>query len=55
MLRDEAEPAFGRPMERSEKREGGVIVTTLIFELGDERLTAAFVEDVLIRYTIASK
>jgi len=55
MLRDEAERAFGRPVERSEKREGGVVVTTLIFDLGDERLTAAFVEDVLIRYTIASK
>src|SRR5206468_10448703 len=30
MLRDEAERAFGRPVERSEKREGGVVVTTLI-------------------------
>lgn len=55
MLREEAERAFGRPVERSEKREGGVLVTTLIFDVGDERLTAAFVEDVLIRYTIASK
>jgi hypothetical protein len=55
MLREEAEQAFGVPVERSEKREGGVTVTTLIFDVGDERLTAAFVEDVLIRYTIASK
>jgi hypothetical protein len=55
MLRDELESAFGRPTERSEKREGNVIVTTLIFDVGDERLTASFVEDVLIRYTIASK
>ena len=55
MLRDELESAFGRPVERSEKREGSVTVTTLIFDVGDERLTAAFVEDVLIRYTIASK
>jgi hypothetical protein len=55
MLREEAERAFGRPVDRSEKREGGVLVTTLIFESSDERLTAAFVEDVLVRYTIASK
>ena len=55
MLREDAERAFGAPVERSEKREGGVTVTTLIFEAGDQRLTAAFAEDVLIRYTIASK
>jgi len=55
MLREDVELAFGRPVERSEKREGGVVVTTLIFDVGDERLTASFVEDVLVRYTIASK
>ena len=55
MLREEAERAFGRPVERSEKREGSVLVTTLVFDVGDQRLTAAFVEDVLVRYTIASK
>ncbi len=55
MLREEAERTFGKPVERSEKREGGVVVTTLVFDLGDQRLTAAFVEDVLVRYTIASK
>ena len=55
MLREEAERAFGKPVERSEKREGGEMVTTLIFDLGDQRLTAAFVEDVLVRYTISSK
>jgi hypothetical protein len=55
MLREEAERAFGKPVERSEKHEGGVGVTTLIFDLGDQRLTAAFVEDVLVRYTISSK
>jgi len=55
MLRDEAEGAFGRPVERSDRREGDVLVTTLIFDLSDQVLTAAFVEDVLVRYTIASK
>ena len=55
MLREDVELAFGTPVERSENREGGVIVATLIFDVGRERLTAAFVEDVLVRYTIASK
>jgi hypothetical protein len=55
MPREEAERTFGQPMERSERREGNVIVTTLTFDVGDERLTAAFVEDVLVRYTIASR
>jgi hypothetical protein len=55
MPREDMEVVFGQPVERSEKREGGVVVTTLVFDVGDERLTAAFVEDVLVRYTIASK
>jgi len=55
MPRQEAERTFGEPVEHSEKREGNVIVTTLTFDVGDERLTAAFVEGVLVRYTIASR
>ena len=55
MPREDVEVAFGQPVERSEKREGGVDVTTLVFDVGDERLTASFVENVLVRYTIASK
>src|SRR5262245_28562614 len=55
MPREDVQLAFGTPVERSEKREGGVVVTTLIFDVGRERLTAAFVEDVLVRYTIASR
>jgi hypothetical protein len=55
MRRGEAEAMFGSPVERSEKREGSVAVTTLIFEQGEQRLTAAFIEDVLVRYTITSK
>src|SRR5262245_15557724 len=46
MLREEAERTFGQPVERSEKREGNVMVTTLTFDIGDGRLTAAFVDDV---------
>jgi hypothetical protein len=55
MSRDEVEQAFGQPVERSAKREGAETVTTLIFDVGGQRLTAAFVEDVLIRYSITSK
>jgi hypothetical protein len=55
MSREEAERAFGRPVEQSDRREGDVLVTTLVFDLSDQVLTAAFVEDVLVRYTIESK
>ena len=55
MLREEAERTFGQPVERSEKREGNIIVTTLTFDVGDERLTATFVDNVLVRYSIASQ
>jgi hypothetical protein len=55
MTRAEAERAFGRVVESSERRDGGLAVTTLVFDLGDQRLAADFVEDVLVRYTITSK
>jgi hypothetical protein len=55
MLRQDVERAFGTPVAHSENREGGVIVTTLTFESADQRLTAGFVEDVLVRYSIASR
>jgi len=55
MTRADAEREFGRPTETSEKREAGLAVTTLVFSAGDQRVTADFVEDVLVRYTISSK
>jgi hypothetical protein len=55
MPRADVERAYGRPVTNSERREGGVTVTTLTFTSGDQRITAEFVEDVLIRYTIASR
>jgi len=55
MTRADAERAFGRPTETSSKRDGGLAVTTLVFSVGDQRITADFVEDVLVRYTLASK
>jgi hypothetical protein len=55
MLRAEAEREFGRPVQSSDRRDGGIVVRTLVFDVGDQRVTADFIEDVLVRYTIASK
>jgi hypothetical protein len=55
LLRADAERLFGRPTSASERREGGVSIVTLVFDLGDQRVTAEFVEDVLVRYTIMSR
>jgi hypothetical protein len=55
MLRPEVERMLGTPTQKSEKREGGTVTTTLVFEVGDQTVTTSFVEDVLVRYTISSK
>jgi len=45
-----------RPAGRdSERKDGGLAVTTLVFVVADQRVSADFVEDVLVRYTISSK
>jgi hypothetical protein len=55
MTRVEAERVFGGAIESSERRDAGLAVTTLVFDVGDQRVAADFVEDVLVRYTISSK
>jgi hypothetical protein len=55
MTRAEAERAFGRPTETSKKTEGTLVLTTLTFNIDDQRIVADFIEDVLVRYTISSK
>jgi hypothetical protein len=55
LTRGDAERLFGRPAETSERRDGGLAVTTLVFVAGDQRISADFVEDVLVRYTVSSK
>lgn len=55
LLRAEAERLFGPPASASERREGGLSVTTLVFVVADQRITAEFVDEVLIRYTIMSR
>lgn len=55
MLREDAEREFGRAVESSERRDGGILVRTLVFNVGEQRISADFIEDVLVRYTISSK
>lgn len=55
MTLTDAERAFGRPSESSERREGTLTVSRVVFVVGEQRITAEFVEDVLVRYTIASR
>ena len=55
MTRADAERAFGRPVETSERKDGGLAITMLVFVVADQRISADFVEDVLVRYTISSK
>jgi hypothetical protein len=55
MLRADAERALGTAVESSERREGGLVIRTFVFDVGDQRIAADFIEDVLIRYTITSK
>jgi hypothetical protein len=55
MLRADAEKMFGRPEKSSQKSLGEFTVVTLVFLSGEQRITADFIEDVLVRYSIASK
>jgi hypothetical protein len=55
MTRLDAERAFGRPEATTQRSDGGFAVTTLVFLVADQRVSADFVEDVLVRYTITSK
>jgi hypothetical protein len=55
MLRADAERAFGRAVESSQRIEGGLATATLVFVVGQQRIAADFVEDVLVRYTVTPK
>jgi hypothetical protein len=45
---------LGEPLQSSERREGALRVLTRTYRLGDGRVTAEFVEDVLFRYSMTS-
>ena len=51
----EVETALGRPEKTTERSEGSLKVVTATYSRDDQRITAEFVEGVLIRYSIASR
>lgn len=55
MSRAEAERLLGRAAESSSRTNGDMTVVTLVFVTPTQRVTADFVEDLLVRYTISSK
>jgi len=55
MLRVDAERRFGLPVDVTQRREGTLTVVTLTFVRGTERITAEFVEDVMIRFVIGRR
>jgi hypothetical protein len=55
LLRTDVERILGRPASAAEREEGSLRVATVVFLRGGERISAEFVEDVLVRYTIASR
>ena len=55
MTRDEAEREFGPPVNATQRREGGLVITTLRFVRRDQEITADFVEDVLVRFSMSSR
>jgi hypothetical protein len=55
MTRADAERLFGEPSESSEKTSGALTVTTVVFLTATARVTADFVEDLLVRYSVSSR
>ncbi|HEV3215141.1 MAG TPA: hypothetical protein VGZ27_05435 [Vicinamibacterales bacterium] len=55
MTRADAERMLGPSQQSTDRQEGDVTVATLVFLHGDERITAEFIEDVLVKYMIASR
>jgi hypothetical protein len=55
MTRAEAEREFGPAVNANEHREGGLLVTTLRFVSRDEQITADFVEDIMVRFSMSSR
>jgi hypothetical protein len=51
---DEVDALFGRPESITERKEGTLSVSTSVYRSRDRRITAEFVEGVLIRFVIGS-
>jgi len=55
MTLSEVDAALGRPEKTAERSEGTLKVVTAFYSRNDQRITAEFVEGVLIKYAISSK
>jgi len=55
LLIEQVEAMFGAAITTSTRREGTLTVSTLVFHRETDRVTADFVEGVLIRYVISSR
>lgn len=55
MTRDQAEALLGQPVESSQSRNGDLTVTTLVFVTANQRISADFVEDLLVRYVVVGR
>jgi hypothetical protein len=55
MTRQEAERLFGPALQSSSRREGNLTLAVVVFERGDERISADFVDDVLVHYVVSSR
>lgn len=55
MRRDEVEQLFGRPAQSTQKSAANLTIVTLVFDTAGARVTADFVEDVLVSYVVASR
>jgi hypothetical protein len=55
MSRDQAERLLGEPDDVSDRHEGSLTVTRVVFITDDSRVVAEFVEDVLVRYSITPR
>lgn len=55
MLDGDVDRLLGIPMQTTERKEGRLTVTTRVYDAPAGRITAEFVEGVLIRYTATSK
>jgi len=55
MSRADVEQLLGRGAQSNQRTAGELSIVTITFATGSQRVTADFVEDVLVRYTISSK
>ena len=55
MMWEDVNAMVGNPISRTQRKEGTLNVQTVQYSTADGRITADFVEGVLVRYTITSE